>query len=375
VRAVGQKAHYMAEQEGYEQAVRPAQGHPEPPDADLPTVSVVIPCRNEAGFIERGLRSWLGNDYPKDKLDVFVVDGMSDDGTRDIVQRLAAENPSIRLLDNPRRIAPMAMNLGIRQSRGELVIIISGHAIPNPGYIRQCVGTFREHPDIGRAGGVMNTINTRWTGKVIAAASSNAVGVGAGNWRLNRKPGYTDDATFGAYRRWVYDRVGLYDERFVRNQDTDFIQRLNLAGIKTYLNPGIVCDYYPRSTFGKLARQHYYDGYWLIPNYLKLRKLSHPRRVVPLLFLLGWLILLAGAILWWIPRYALAAYAGLYMGTLAWGTWTAVRKHGWRIGLAVPLAFVVMHFAYGFGSLWGIWTWVVRRGRTVRSPESYRITR
>jgi GT2 family glycosyltransferase len=281
----------------------------------------------------------------------------------------------VKVVDNPNQVTPVGMNLGIRQSRGDLVIIISGHAVVRPDYLQQCVRTFREHPDIGRAGGVMNTVNDRHIGKVIAAAMSNAVGVGASNWRLNRTPGYADDATFGAYRRWVYDRVGLYDERFVRNQDTDFIQRLNLAGVKTYLNPQIVCDYYARTTLGKLALQQFYSGYWLIPNYLKLRKLSHPRRAVPLLFLLGWLILLAGAILWWILRYALAAYLGLYMGTLAWGTWTAVRKHGWCVGLAVPLAFVVMHFAYGFGSLRGIWTWVVRRGRTVPSPESYRITR
>lgn len=343
-------------------------------DDDLPTISVVIPCRNEAEIIEKTLHSWLANDYPADRLEIFVVDGMSDDGTREIVEKIAREHSCVRLLDNPSRIAPVAMNIGIRQSTGQLIIIISGHALVESHYLRECVRVLREHPDAGRAGGYMETVNPTYWGKIIAAATTNPIGVGGSNWRLNKPEGYTDDAAFGAYHRWVYEKVGLYDEQFVRNQDTDFIQRVNDAGIKTYCSPTIRCTYYTRSTLSQLARQHYFDGFWLVKNLLKLHR-THPRRLVPFLFVLGWFVLLLMSLTWPWGKWLLGAYAACYLITVCAGAVMTVPRYGWKIAVLVPLAFAVMHFSYGLGTLHGIWSWGVLRGRFQPRPESYSLTR
>lgn len=341
---------------------------------DLPTISVVIPCRNEAGIIEKTLRSWLENDYPLDRLEVFVVDGMSNDGTREIVATLAQNNPCIHLLDNPSRIAPTAMNIGIRQSSGQLVIIISGHAIVESNYLRECARVLREHPEAGRAGGYMETVNPTYWGRVIAAATTSRVGVGGSNWRLSKPEGFTDDAAFGAYHRWVYEKVGLYDEQFVRNQDTDFIQRVNDAGVKTYLSPTIRCKYYTRSNLPKLARQHYFDGFWLVKNLMKLRH-THPRRFAPLFFVLGWAALIVLSMLWPWGKWFLLGYAGCYLAGIVGGALAAIPRHGGKIAVLMPLTFAAMHFSYGLGTLHGIWSWVILRGRFQPKPESYSLTR
>jgi glycosyltransferase involved in cell wall biosynthesis len=340
-----------------------------------PVVSVVIPARNEKDFIENCLRSVLDNDYPPERIELLVVDGMSDDGTREIVQKLAEEHPGIRLLDNPGRVTPCAMNIGIRQSTGEHVIITSGHSVLAKDFITQCVRVLNEHPDVGLVGGMMETVNTTYMGRVLAAALSTPVGVGSGNWRLQKKEGYVDDVSFGACRRSVFDQVGLYDEELVRNQDTDFALRLNQAGVKQYMSPAIRCRYFPRSTLRTLARQHYFDGFWLIKNILKLKRLGVPRRLVPVTFVVLWAALILGSLIWSPMAWGLGAYAGIYVLALLHGVFDSARKHGLAVAALVPVALATMHFSYGLGSVHGIWSWCIRRGRFVAKPESLRITR
>jgi glycosyltransferase involved in cell wall biosynthesis len=336
-----------------------------------PFISVVIPCRNEGKFIDRTIAAWLAQDYPSDRIEVLIVDGMSDDGTRDVVAAASRQHPRVKLLDNPGRIAPCAMNIGIRAAKGDYVVIISGHAIVEPDYATQCARVLAEHPEAHRAGGVMETVNTTYVGKVIAAAATSPVGVGGGSWRLAKKDGFYDDAAFGAWRRETYDRIGLYDESLVRNQDVDLIARFNQAGLKCWLSNSIRSRYYARTSWGKLARLHYFDGYWIIRNMVKLR----PRRIIPLVFVLTLAALAVAGVLWSPAAWALAAVAGAYLLAVLAGAAALVPKWGLATAAAVPAAFVIMHFAYGLGSLHGVWSWVILGGRSAKKPQNYRLTR
>ena len=340
-----------------------------------PLVSLILPVRNEKAFIEPCLRSVMANDYPAARLEILVVDGMSDDGTREIVCRLAGEDPRIRMLDNARRIQAPAMNIGIRESKGEILIRADGHTEVAPDFVSQSVRVLLEHPDVWRAGGAMETVGRTYVGRAIAAAMTSAVGVGGTNWRVRMTEGYVSEVPFAACWRWVYDKVGLFDEELVRNEDDEFTQRVNAAGGKHYLCPAIRSVYYSRATLGRLARQYYQYGFWRIRTIQKHRRPAHLRQVIPSLFVLGWLALIVGAVLWRPLAFVLAACAGLYLLALIYGAVDAARRASPGVAPLVPVACAIMHFAHGLGSMHGIWSWVVLRGRFVAPPEFHKMSR
>jgi glycosyltransferase involved in cell wall biosynthesis len=344
-------------------------------DEALPFVSIIMPIRNEAGFIERAIQSILNNDYPPDKMEVLVVDGMSDDGTRDIVQEMTAQDSRLRLLDNSGRIQCVAMNIGIKACRGDIIIRVDGHAIVASDFVTQSVQVLNEHPGLWCAGGVMETVGSTYLGRAIATAMSSPFGVGTGNFRLGNVEGYVDAVIFGAHRRWVFDRVGLFDEELVCNEDDEFIQRMVEAGAKQYMSTKIRSTYFCRSNWRKLTHQYFKYGFWRIRTIQKRKKPAYMRQLVPLVFMLGWIVLILGACLWRPLSWLLACYAGLYLMLLIVGAVHAGRRAGYKVTLLVPFIFVIMHFAYGFGSLVGIWSWVVLGGKYVPSGAGYKLSR
>jgi succinoglycan biosynthesis protein ExoA len=338
-------------------------------------VSIVIPIRNEAEFIERCLRSLMDNDYPAEQTEILVLDGMSDDGTRDIVARLVEEDARLRMLDNPQRTVPFAMNRGIREARGDVIIRVDGHVTVAPDFVRQSVRVLEEHPDAWCVGGVMETVGTTYIGRVIATAMSSAFGVGGNNARVARPEGYADAVPFGAHRRWIFDKIGMYDEELVRNQDDELIQRITEAGGKQYRCPTIRSCYYSRHSLWKLARQYFQYGFWRIRTLQKRGRPASMRQLVPLGFVLGWIVLIAGSLLWPVLWFALAGYAALYALLLLASFISVVRDKGIQVALVVPVAIAIMHFAYGVGSWKGIWSWIILKGRFVPRGASHRLSR
>ena len=343
--------------------------------AALPCVSIILPIRNEADFMERCLDSLLASDYPTDRIEILVVDGMSHDGTREIVQRRAADQTRIRLFDNPAGIVPHAMNRGIREAHGEIVIRVDGHATVAPDFIRRNVEELRARPEVWCVGGPVETVNTTCVGCAIAGAMSSPIGVGNALFRLGNFEGYVDTLAFGAYWRWVFERIGLFDEELVRNQDDELNLRVILAGGKIYMTPRIRSAYFPRTSLGKLARQYFQYGFWRIRTIQKHRQPATLRQIVPLAFVLGWVGLLGAALVYHPLVWALAAYAALYgLGLLA-GALDVFRRVGWRAALLAPAAFALMHFGYGLGSLKGlVWFVILRRGPATR-PEEHALSR
>lgn len=186
-----------------------------------PLISVLTPIRNEAAFIERSLGAVLTQDYPADRIEILVADGMSTDDTREIVQSLQAKHPNLHLIDNPGRIVPTGLNAAIEHVKGEIIIRVDGHTEIAPDYISRCVAYLADQR-IDCVGGFIDTVASTLSSQTIALAMSSSFGVGGVAFRT--RPGRmmeVDTAAFGAYRRSVFERCGLLDEEMISNQDGD----------------------------------------------------------------------------------------------------------------------------------------------------------
>jgi glycosyltransferase involved in cell wall biosynthesis len=321
-------------------------------------VTVIMPIRNEAAFIERSLGAVLAQDYPADLLEVLVVDGMSDDGTRDTVVPMLERRPKSRLLDNPERIVPTAMNIGLAEATGDVIVRVDGHAVVEPDYVSQCIQVLDEKR-ADCVGGSIRTVSTTATAQAIAEAMGSPFGVGDARFRTTHdRSMWVDTLAFGAYKREVFDRVGLFDEELVRNQDDEFNYRLRAAGGRIWLDPRIRSTYYARSTFRSLWRQYYQYGYWKVRVFQKVPGSAQLRHWVPPLFALAVLGGLLGAVL--IPVLRVPYLGGLFVYTMANLVSSALvaARRGWRHLLRLPFVFATLHLSYGLG----FWRGVLRFG-------------
>lgn len=343
-------------------------------ERSLPLLSVVVPCRDEAPFIPGCLESLLTSDYPADRLEVLVVDGASQDGTAEIVRRFAARDARVRLLNNSKRVTPVAMNIGIRAATGDVVVRADAHATYPPDYLRRCVTVLLES-GADNSGGVMRTL-PRGGGAVargIAAVTSHWFGVGSSWFRAHPVRATWVDTVFGGcYRRDVFERVGLFNERLTRGQDMEFNRRLRLAGGRIRLSPDIRCDYYARSTLREFSRHTWTNGVWAIVPFLHSPVMPVSwRHLVPLAFVVTLGVLGVVAIVsplgWWL----LAAVALSYtLGALAVAAAVSARKRDPWLMVTMPPLFVILHLLYGIGSLRGLLHVTARLLGGVRRPSA-----
>ncbi len=341
----------------------------------LPFVSIIMPIRNEAGFIERAIQSILDNDYPPDNMEVIVVDGCSDDGTQAIVQKMAAQNARIRLLDNPGKTQAVAMNIGIKASRADIFIRIDGHAEIPPDFIRKSARCLAEHPDAWVAGGYWKTVSQGYVGKVIAAATQSSIGVGNAKHRTGNFDGWVDTLSYGAHHKWIVDKIGCFDEELAPNEDDEFNHRIIRAGGKIWLSTSIWSTYYARSSLRKLWRQYFQYGFWRVRTMQKHRRPAVFRQAVPLLFVFSLIVLaLAGfvsQIFWWMLVAVLVVYG---LG-LAYGSIDVGKQAGWKYSFLAPLVFAILHFGYGLGCLWGVVRFVLLRGWNLKKHKEFKLSR
>lgn len=320
-------------------------------------LSIICPVRNEEKYIGACIESILLQDYPKEEMEVIFADGMSTDRTREIIASYAAKHPFIRVIDNPDRVVPPAMNLAIRASRGDVIIRLDAHAGYAPDYFSVLVQSLERYK-ADNVGAVCRTdvFNKNSKSLAIKEVLSHPLGVGNSSFRTGvDQPVEADTVPFGCWRREVFDKYGMYDERLVRNQDIELNSRILCGGGKIILTPETHCTYYARETFSKLAKNNFSNGEWNIFTVFytgRLKSLSL-RHFIPLIFLLSLLLPAIGAIFWtpliWIAVASAAAYTltiGLTSARLA------RRKH---LNLFYVFAtFAVLHLSYGLGSLVGL---------------------
>lgn len=330
----------------------------------LPLLSVVVPCRNGAAFIATCLSSLLANDWPSERLEVLVVDGRSTDGTREIVRQHVERYPFVRLLDNPDRDRSHALNIGIRESSGELVASIDVHTQCEPDYLRKCYETLRETA-ADNVGGIVRTLprGDSPIARAVAFALSHPFGAGNSYFRIGAAGRRSvDTVPFGFYRRDVFQRIGPFNERLVRGQDLELNLRLRRAGGRIVLDPAIRTDYFPRSDLVSFARHNFADGLWVTHAMRFAHAPVSWRHLVPLAFVLGLSVPIVLSLVW-PPTVALSTLAlGLYtIVALTVAARAGIERRDPALALSLPLVFATRHVMYGLGSVWGLVRLVARR--------------
>jgi len=320
-----------------------------------PMLSVIIPCRNERRHIETCVKSILDQERPSGGMEVIVVDGLSDDGTREILKRLVKEHPELRVVDNPRRLTPCAMNAGIREARGEYIAILGAHCDYAADYLRTCVELLHEHPEVSCTGGPIISAGTSLFGQAVAAAMSHPVGIGNARHRHPNFEGYAEGACYPVFRKEVFETIGLYDEMLVRNQDDELNYRLTKQGGKVFLSPRARSTYFVRETVKSLFRQYLEYGYWRVAVIRKHRMPASFRHLVPLIFMIGMVASFMLAFI--VPEdWRLLVLAGpCFYGFLLCGVGLSLsRRAGWKVGALFSIAAATMHVAYAIGFIWGV---------------------
>ncbi len=328
---------------------------------NLPLVSVIMPVRDEAAYIERSLGSVLAQDYPADRLEILVVDGMSHDGTREYVAAAQAARSNLRLLDNPRGIVPPGLNIGIAQARGDIIVRVDGHCEIAPDYVRRCV----EHLLAGgveAVGGPIETIGETEEAQSIALAMSSWFGVGGSAFRtINDRPMLVETVAFPAYTRETLRRLGPFDEELVRNQDDEYNYRLLKSGGRILLSPNIRSRYYSRGNLRKLWRQYYQYGFWKVRVMQKHPRQMRWRQFVPPVFVATLLGSSLFALFLRPFRYLLAIILILYATATLGASLSLGRAHGPRHVPRLLLIHPILHLSYGLGFLAGLWHFAGRR--------------
>lgn len=327
-------------------------------------IAIVVPCRNEAGYIDAFLESALAQQLPEGcTLQVVVADGRSDDGTTARLHARAAADPRLVVIDNPEHITSAALNRAIAAAEAEIVVRMDVHTTYAPDYVRECVRALRETGAVC-VGGAWRPVGEGWPQRAIARAFESRFGSGGAASRRTDLNGPVDTVYLGAWWRQALLDAGAFDEALVRNQDDELALRLTRAGGVVWQSAAIQSWYAPRASFAALFRQFWQYGYWKVPVIRKHRLPASPRHLVPALFLLA-LALCALAGFAWRPAWALLALlAGTY--TAAALSFAAAIERPWaapRAWLGVAWSFACMHFGYGLGFARGLIDFaLLRRG-------------
>ena len=334
--------------------------------SNYPLVSAIVLCRNEEKFIGKCLDSIIANDYPKEKLEILVVDGMSEDKTREIVEEYRKEHPFIRLINNPKKLTPFAFNDGIRNSNGELVMIMSAHATYGTDYIRKCASASLKY-NADNVVGIWKILprNNTLVSKAIVSALSASFGVGNAKYRTGscKQPEWVDTGAYGCYKKDVFKKIGLFNEKLIHSQDMEFNLRLKRAEGKTLLLPDAIVFYYARTDFKSSCKYNFRNGAWaVLPfKYTTIMPVSI-RHLVPFAFVLSLIttgmLSLFLPIFFWLFLFIIGSY---FLCNIYSSAKIVIKKKDIRYFFMMPMIFGSMHITYGLGSLWGLLKVVVSK--------------
>lgn len=328
--------------------------------SEKPFVSAMIVVRNEESRIAKCVDSLLYQDYPANRYEIIIVDGESTDRTLEVVRKRVelANNekdiPTVRIVNNPKRILATGWNIGIKAAKGEYVIRPDAHAYVEPDFISKNIETMSSVGDAACVGGQMTTLSDTRTGEIIKEALSCPFGVGGAKFRYMKEPGYVDTVAYGLYKKSVFEEVGYFNEALVRTQDNDLHRRMRDAGMKFYLNPEVHSYYYSRNTYKKLAKQQFSNGKWTMINFLLRPGKMSVRHFIPLGFVIAVLTTLIGGAffqpIWWLTL------AGIVLHFLCGLYFASKRINKVSHVLLLPFVFLLMHFSYGIGSIIGFFS-------------------
>lgn len=332
-----------------------------PASAEL-VLSIVVPCRNEKDQIETAIQSILTQESPLGEFEVIVADGMSDDGTRIVLSKLAKENPCLRIIDNPGLSVSTGLNAAIREARGSIIMRMDAHTRYARDYVRNCLEVLKKTgadnvggPWVARGMGVI--------GNAIASAFQSPFSFGGTRGHNPDYEGTVETVYLGCWPRTVFDRIGLFDEELVRNQDDEFNLRLIRSGGKIWQSPAIKSWYIPRGSLSALFRQYMQYGYWKVRVIQKHRLPASVRHLIPGCFVLSFILLFVASFKSSLASQSWIALASAYSACNITASCLTAARHGWKLLPVLPAVFACYHFAYGYGFLRGAWDFVIlRRG-------------
>jgi glycosyltransferase involved in cell wall biosynthesis len=323
-------------------------------------VTVIVPCRNEAAAIEKCIGSILAQDGLARGDEIIFADGLSEDGTMDILRRVAKLDPRVKVMSNPGRITSSGLNAAIGASRGNIIVRLDAHTEYASDYISQCCRALQA-TGAANVGGPARTKTETYMEKAIAAAYHSPFSVGGARFHDASYEGFVDTVTYGCWPRSTFEKFGLFDEQLVRNQDDEHNLRITRQGGKVYQSANIKSWYRPRGTLAALFKQYMQYGYWKVRVIQKHKLPASFRHLVPGTFLLALLLLSLSSLLFVSALWLLLLLLGLYgLAVMAASIQTA-RRSEWKLLPTLPFVFGCYHFAYGTGFLLGTWDFVIRR--------------
>jgi len=322
------------------------------------TITIVIPCRNEENYISKCLESIINCDYSTKLIDIKVIDGMSDDNTRNIIKEYSRKYSFIELINNIKQKTPYAFNLGIKNSNSDFIMIMGARHIISQNYISYSINKLVDDNKLGCIGGAVINSYENNISETISKAMNSSFGVGVGNFRTNLKEEiYVDTIGTPVYRISIFSELGLFDERLTRNQDDDFNYRVTEAGYKIMSSGNIFVKYFVRASFPKLFKQYYQYGYWKVFVNKKHKTVTTIRQLIPFAFV-SYLILFLLS-LGFVKEYAYITSIPLILYTILISYFSV--KLSSKLFETVNLfkSFFILHASYGLGYLEGIFNFIV----------------
>jgi len=333
--------------------------------SDQIMVSILLPVRNEGPYLQRCLAAVLAQDFPSEQIEVLIADGMSSDNTRSVIRQIQNNHPRIQLLDNPGLTVPKAMNFMIPCAKGDILVRVDGHCMIAPEYISNCVWHLQEEKANG-VGGPMLTIGEDYLSQVIALAMSSKFGVGNSSFRTESgQTKLVDTVPFPAYTREIIEKVGLYDEELIRNQDDEYNYRIRGLGGRILLADDVRSTYYSRGSVAKLWKQYFQYGFYKVRVLQKHPRQMSLRQFIPPLFVLSLIfsVLLSTLVPWgWI---LLASILIAYITANFAASLITAYRNGWKYLFLLSVAFATLHLSYGLGFLIGLFKFWNRWGDKV----------
>jgi cellulose synthase/poly-beta-1,6-N-acetylglucosamine synthase-like glycosyltransferase len=324
---------------------------------ETPYVSIIIPMRNEEKYIAECLNSVLANDYPKDSLEVIVIDGMSIDRSRAIVEEYMKSYSFIRILDNPKQIQAAAMNIGIREAKGSIILRMDAHTTYACDYIHQCVNLLQKS-EAKNVGGVQRAVGSNYISNAIAIAITSPFGIGDARFRFSKLEEWVDTVYLGAWYKNTLEDLCGFNEEWVVNEDYELNYRIKQAGGKILLSPNIQCQYHVRSSLKRLAIQYFRYGKWKVKTLVTHPNALRWRQIVPPFLVLFLLLSIFFLPIYWPLGIVVPAF---YTITNIVASILTGIKRGWRYLPFLPITFTILHLSWGIGFWAGMFKFGIPR--------------
>ena len=329
-----------------------------------PFISVIVPCRNEEDYIANVIRDIYGQTYPSEMMEVFIIDGESEDATARIVKSLISEFPGLTLLSNPKKIVPTALNIGIKAAKGEVIVRMDAHCEYPKNYIAYLVeNLFAMKADNVGVAMIAHSRSNSLRAVAIAAAISCKFGIGNSYHRTGlSKAIEIDSVPFGCYPRVVFEKYGLFDEELIRNQDDEFNARIVSRGGHIWLLPDIEIKYFARDSFSKIFRMFYYYGFFKPLVNKKVGKAATLRQFVPPAFVLS---IITGIVLMFFSKFTGVAFLGFFLIpylllNLFFSIKLAAQEGKFLMIFHLFFTFLGIHTSYGIGYMGGFIRFIIR---------------